>query len=199
MNILYLDWPCFGYIDILFTFEHTLKHNVTRFFHEDYQQRESNSFMDAFDKVYETKHFDFCFSYNFYPALAECCHRHNLKYISIVYDSPFVMLYYYTITYPTNYVFIFDSQLYLELKKGGIDTVYYTVLPVNSTVIDVMLKKPYDKERTLCDISFVGTLYNEENSHNFFDRLYQKLDSYTKGYLDAIMEAQLNVSGYYFI
>lgn len=32
MNILYLDWPCFGYIDILFTFEHTLKHNVTRFF-----------------------------------------------------------------------------------------------------------------------------------------------------------------------
>ena len=64
MNILYLDWPCFGYIDILFTFEHTLKHNVTRFFHEDYQQRESNSFMDAFDKVYETKHFDFCFSYN---------------------------------------------------------------------------------------------------------------------------------------
>ena len=199
MNILYLDWPCFGYIDILFTFEHTLKHNVTRFFHEDYQQRESNSFMDAFDKVYETKHFDFCFSYNFYPALAECCHRHNLKYISIVYDSPFVMLYSYTITYPTNYVFIFDSQLYLELKKGGIDTVYYTVLPVNSTVIDVMLKKPYDKERTLCDISFVGTLYNEENSHNFFDRLYQKLDSYTKGYLDAIMEAQLNVSGYYFI
>lgn len=199
MNILYLDWPCFGYIDILFTFEHTLKHNVTRFFHEDYQQRESKAFMDAFDKVYETKHFDFCFSYNFYPALAECCHRHNLKYISIVYDSPFVMLYSYTITYPTNYVFIFDSQLYLELKKGGIDTVYYTVLPVNSTVIDVMLKKPYDKERTLCDISFVGTLYNEENSHNFFDRLYQKLDGYTKGYLDAIMEAQLKVSGYYFI
>ena len=35
MNILYLDWPCFGYIDILFTFEHTLKHNVTRFFHEE--------------------------------------------------------------------------------------------------------------------------------------------------------------------
>jgi len=52
MNILYLDWPCFGYIDILFTFEHTLKHNVTRFFHEDYQQRESKAFMDAVDKVY---------------------------------------------------------------------------------------------------------------------------------------------------
>lgn len=32
MNILYLDWPCFGYIDILFTFEHTFKHHVTRFF-----------------------------------------------------------------------------------------------------------------------------------------------------------------------
>ena len=199
MNILYLDWPCFGYIDILFTFEHTFKHHVTRFFHKDYQERESKNFMDAFDATYETQHFDFCFSYNFYPVLAECCHRHNLKYISIVYDSPFVMLYSYTITYPTNYVFIFDSQLYQELKNGGIDTVYYTVLPVNSTVIVIMLKKPYNKERTLCDVSFVGTLYNEDDTHNFFDRLYRNLDSYTKGYLDAIMEAQLKISGYYFI
>ena len=199
MNILYLDWPCFGHIDITFTFEHVMKHHVTRFFHEDYQERESDAFMQEFDKTCENTTFDFCFSYNFYPLVAECCHRHNLKYISIVYDSPFVKLYSYTITYPTNYVFIFDRQLYNEFKTGGIDTVYYTVLPVNSTVIDVMLRKPYDKERTLCDVSFVGTLYNEENNHNFFDRLYTKLDDYTKGYLDAIMEAQLKVSGYNFI
>ena len=112
MNILYLDWPCFGHIDITFTFEHIMKHHLTRFFHEDYQERESDSFVQEFDKTCENTNFDFCFSYNFFPLVAECCHRHNLKYISMVYDSPFVKLYSYTITYPTNYVFIFDRQLY---------------------------------------------------------------------------------------
>lgn len=199
MNILYLDWPCFGYIDITFTFEHIMKHHVTRFFHEEYQERESKNFTSAFEEIYEENTFDFCFSYNFFPILAECCYKHHLKYISIVYDSPFVMLYSYKITYPTNYVFIFDKQLYHELKSGGIDTVYYTVLPVNSTVIDVMLQKPYNYNRTSCDVSFIGALYNEENNHNFFDRLYSKLDPYTQGYLDAIMEAQLKISGYNFI
>lgn len=197
MNILYLDWPCFGHIDIVFTFEHIMKHTVTKFFHDDYVERESESFLTEFDKLFEENNFDFCFSFNFFPILAEGCFRHNLKYISFVYDSPFMKLYSYKILHPTNYVFIFDYQLYTELKNGGIPTVYYSVLPVNSTVIDVMLRKPYDRERTICDVSFVGSLYNEE--HCFFDRLYEKINDYSKGYLDAIMEAQLKVSGYHFI
>lgn len=197
MNILYLDWPCFGHIDIVFTFEHIMGHKVTNFFHDDYIERESEAFLAELDKVCEENQFDFCFSYNFFPILAEGCFRHNLKYISFVYDSPFMKLYSYKILHPTNYVFLFDYQLYLELKNGGIPTVYYSVLPVNSTVIDVMLKKPYDKERTTCDVSFVGALYNED--YCFFDRLYGKMSDYYKGYLDAIMEAQLKVSGYNFI
>lgn len=197
MNILYLDWPCFGHIDIVFTFEHIMHYQVTKFFHKDYIERESDDFLCAFDLALENQQFDFCFSYNFYPLVAEGCHKHNLKYIALVYDSPQVKLYSYKITYPTNYVFLFDYQLYLELKKGGITTVYYSVLPVNSTVIETMLKKPYDKTRTVCDVSFVGALYNED--HNMFDRMYPRLDDYTKGYLDAIMQSQLKVSGYNFI
>lgn len=198
MNILYLDWPCFGHVDITFTFEHVLKHKLVRFFHKDYQERESADFVQAFENTLAAAdNFDLCFSYNFYPLLAECCYKHDLKYVSIVYDSPFVKLYSYTISYPTNYVFLFDSALYNELKNGGIDTVYYTVLPVNSTVIDTMKKKPYDVDRTTCEVSFVGALYNED--HNLFDRMYPKLPKYYQGYLDGIMDAQLKISGYNFI
>lgn len=197
MNILYLDWPCFGHVDIVFTFEYILKHRVVKFIHDDYVERESADFQRKFDEVCEEQNFDFCFSYNFFPVLATACHRHNLKYISVVYDSPFIKLYSYMITYPTNYVFIFDYQLYQELRNGGIPTVYYTVLPVNSTVIETMLTKEYDVARTTADISFVGSLYNEE--HTLFDRLYPKVSDYCKGYLDAIMRAQLKVSGYNFI
>lgn len=58
------------------------------------------------------------------------------------------------------------------------------------------MTKNYDKDRLSAEVSFVGSLYNE--SHTFFDRL-TNLNDYTKGYLDAIMEAQLKIQGYHFI
>lgn len=56
---------------------------------------------------------------------------------------------------------------------------------------------PADKNKILSsDVSFVGSLYNEK--HNFLDRMTD-LDDYTKGYIDAIIEAQIKISGYFFI
>ena len=42
----------------------------------------------------------------------------------------------------------------------------------------------------------MGSLYTEE--HNFFDRM-TTLSDYTKGYLDAVMAAQMKIQGYNFI
>lgn len=198
-KILYLDWPCFGHIDACFTFEYEMHYEVVKFSHEDYLERKSDAFMSAFDEMWRANggSFEFCFSFNYYPLMAECCHRVGLKYISLIYDSPFVKLYSTTILYPTNYVFLFDGELYRKFKNDGIDTVYYAVLPVNSTVIDTMLKKKYDKYRTQCQVSFVGALYNEQ--HNIFDRMYAGLEDYFKGYLDGVIRSQLQVSGYNFI
>jgi len=195
MNVLFLDWPCFGKIDVVFTLEQA-GHKITNFFHEDYQLRISTKFNEYFDDVMLNSQFDFCFSFNFYPVVSENCKRHNLKYVSIVYDSPYVPLYSYTVIYPTNYIFIFDSNEYLKLKRMGISTVYYSTLPVNSTIIDHLKTKPFDKEKLTCDVSFVGALYNEQ--HNFFDRLVG-INDYTRGYLDAIIEAQLKIYGYNFV
>ena len=197
MNVLYLDWPCFKGSDLCYSLEHDFGFQIVRFSHPDYTERVSDDFLTAFDNCCEASHIDFCISYNFYPLLAEAAHRHKLKYISLVYDCPFVKLYSYRITYPTNYVFLFDYTLYQKLKNGGIPTVYYSILPVNAQMIQVLLDEPYEKERLSCDISFVGSLYNEE--HNMFDRMYEKLDDYTKGYLDSIMQAQLQIQGYNFI
>ena len=197
MNVLYLDWPCFGQIDAVFTLEHELHCKVIKFFHDGYKDRVNADFSKAFDETVEGKQLDFCFSFNFYPILAEDCHRHNLKYISLLYDNPMVALYSYRISYPTNYVFLFDSVIYHHFHDGGLPNVYYTVLPVNSTVIDTMLKKPYDQKRTTADISFVGALYNED--HNFYDRLYEKIDDFTRGFLDGLLQSQMQVSGYNFL
>lgn len=196
-NVLYLDWPCFKGEDLCRSLKHDFGFHVIPFSHPDYKERVSDSFLASFDEAIQAEAVDFCISYNFYPLLAEAAHLHNIKYISLVYDCPFVKLYSYRITYPTNYVFLFDHTLYQKLRAGGISTVYYSTLPVNAQTIQSLLEKPYHKERFSADVSFVGSLYNED--HNMFDRMYEKLDDYTKGFLDSIMQCQLQIQGYNFI
>lgn len=195
MNILFLDWPCFGRTDFLNFFSE--RHDsVTLFSHADYELRKSDSFLAALYSVLENQQFDFCFSYNFFPLMATACYKCNIKYISFVYDSPQVKLYSYTVTYPTNYIFLFDSSLVTQFQKEGVSTFYYMPLPVNADRIHSLLQKPYDSARLSADVSFVGSLYNE--NHNLYDSL-QGISSYTKGYLDAIMQAQSHVYGYNFL
>ena len=195
MNILFLDWPCFGRTDFLNFFSE--RHDsVTLFSPADYELRKSDSFLAALYSVLENQQFDFCFSYNFFPLMATACHKCNIKYISFVYDSPQVKLYSYTVTYPTNYIFLFDSSLVTQFQKEGLSRFYYMPLPVNADRIHSLLQKPYDSARLSADVSFVGSLYNE--NHNLYDSL-QGISSYTKGYLDAIMQAQSHVYGYNFL
>ena len=195
MNILFLDWPCFGRIDFLNFFSE--RHDsVTLFSHADYELRKSDSFLAALYSVLENQQFDFCFSYNFFPLMATACYKCNIKYVSFVYDSPQVKLYSYTVTYPTNYIFLFDSSLVTQFQKEGLSRFYYMPLPVNANRIHSLLQKPYDSARLSADVSFVGSLYNE--NHNLYDSL-QGISSYTKGYLDAIMQAQSHVYGYNFL
>ena len=195
MNILFLEWACFGKVDVVFTLEQQ-GHHLFFFEHPDYLRRISHDFETAFDSYVEEHQIDLCFSFNFYPVLSSASKKHNLKYISIVYDSPFVMLYSYTIINDNNYVFLFDRQEYTKLRNMGISTVYYMPLPVNATIIDHLLNKEYDHEKLSAEVSFVGALYHED--HDFFAKL-NGISDYTKGFLDGLMNAQLKISGYNFI
>lgn len=195
MNIIFLDWPCFCKEDTIQTLT-AIGHSVRLFFHPDYGARRSTAFDTAFDVFCNDGNFDMVFSYNFYPLVAEGCKRNGLEYISIVYDAPHVSLYSYTIVYTCNHVFLFDYAQYQELSNMGISTVHYFPLAGNTNRISQLLAKPHAAERYLSDISFVGSLYNED--HTIFDRM-TGLSDYAKGYLDAIMEAQLKVYGCYFI
>ena len=195
MNILFLDWGCFGKVDVVFTLEQQ-GHRLFFFEHPDYQQRISHDFETAFNVFVEENKIDLCFSFNYYAILSSAAQKHHLKYVSIVYDSPFVMLYSYTLINKTNYIFLFDRQEYTKLLNMGISTVYYMPLPVNATIIEHLLTKAYDREKLSAEVSFVGALYHED--HDFFARL-NGISDYTKGFLDGIMNAQLKVSGYNFI
>ena len=195
-KILYLDWPCFGKEDILETFS-LFGYDVIPFFHESYTERVNPDFDKAFDTITEEHDFYFCFSFNYYPLVSEGCKRCNIPYISIIYDSPYVAVYSYTIINPNNYVFIFDSDLYFRLHDEGIQTVYYLPLSVNAGRMKRIFKaSPIQQKEYQHEVSFIGSLYYED--HNFFERLTGVSD-YTRGYLDAIMKAQQKVYGFNFI
>ena len=119
MKILFLDSPAFAKKDMLEAF-HNCEIETDLFMHEDYNVRKSAAYDAAFDAAVEGTSYDFVFSFNYYPILAVCAHRHNLRYVSYVYDSPLVALYSFTITYPTNYIFLFDYPIYEELKQGAL-------------------------------------------------------------------------------
>jgi len=193
MKILIFEWKNFGIEDVceaLSKLGHTYKRITTELIYE----RVSAEFDKLFEEAVSAK-YDCVFTFNYDPVVSNNCKKYNLPYISFIYDSPLVTLYSYTIINPCNYVFIFDKAQYIEFKNSGINTVYYCPLAVNVSRLERQLSAARTRNFN-ADISFVGSMYNEK--HNLFDRL-DNLPDFVKGYLDAIMAAQLKVYGYYFI
>lgn len=189
MRILFLDWNCFNGKAT----QEAMKeqgHVVLPFFHEKYNELESDDFKAKFDEFADANNPDIAFSYNYYPLLAECCHDRNLPYVSVVYDNPAVYLYSFTLMYPTNHVYIFDSKWVKEFNAGGLSNVHYINLPADTNRLPRLQKA--DK-RYACDISFVGALYNER--HNFYDRMKGNLSKWMEGFLEGLMDAQSCVYG----
>lgn len=195
MKLLFLDSPSFGKADMAEAFA-KLGYTIEYFYDDSVEERATDEFDRLFEPLLEKHQPEFVFSFNFFPTISRCCNKFNVKYISYVYDSPQSKLYSYTIAYPCNSVFIFDKAIYLDLKNGGINTVYYLPMAANVNRLDKIQVPQAVLQKVSSDVSFVGSLYNEK--HNLFDRM-QGLDDYTTGYLNAIMEAQMKVQGYYMI
>ena len=101
------------------------------------------------------------------------------------------MLYSYTAINPCNTIYVFDRELCREFNDAGIKTVRYLPMAANTERLDAL-----GFPAPVYDVSFVGSLYTE--SHNFFDRM-ENLSPYAKGYLEGLMQAQMNVQGCNFI
>lgn len=195
MKMLFLDSPSFGKLDLIEAFEQK-EYEIQLFNHDNLHDYRNKDFDDFFDGLVCGNDYSFVFSLNYYPSISNGCNRNHLKYIAFVYDNPLVSLYSYTLINPCNYIFLFDKASYLDFAKEGIETVYYLPLCANTKRLSSM-QLPADKRCILTsDVSFVGALYNED--HNFLDRMTD-LDAYTKGYIDAIMNSQMKVNGYFFI
>ncbi len=198
MKVLIYEWNSFGVEDVCDALT-AMNHTYRVVSDEDLPSRVSKEFDERFETEISHDNYDCVFTFNYSPVLSNDCKKHDIPYIAFVYDSPQAMLYSYTVINPCNYVFIFDKKQYLELKNAGINTVYYAPLAANTARLQKQIEdagKSNMSDFFKCDVSFVGSMYNEK--HNLFDRL-KGLSPYVSGYLDGIMKAQLSVYGCFFL
>lgn len=189
MKILFIEWASFGNADIKDAFMKE-GHSVVCFPFSNKDTRQDTEIEAALmEKLHETVP-DTVFSFNYFPLVSNVCKKEGLPYLSWIYDSPYVMLYSYTTVNPCNHIHVFDKALCREFQTAGIKTVHYLPMAANTDRLDRL------SAATAYDVSFVGSLYTE--SHNFFDRM-KTLSDYARGYLEGLMNAQMQIQGYNFI
>lgn len=204
-------WKAYNYWDIEETFL-LLGHQV-----DNIEQKLGSYDIDAaFEKVLkerlETTSYDMVFTVNYFAVISNICQELGIKYVSWTCDNPLISMYHESVFNSCNYIFTFDKTNYLEFKGMGVEHIWYLPLAVDTKRLDALLdgdgvasltgqaqEWSGDFVETGCqseriyvgDVAFVGSLY-ERNS---YDKLKSRLSPYLRGYFDAVMEAQLNISG----
>ena len=130
MRILFLDCPCFKKIDAQFSLEQ-VGHDFFHFFIKAIKNTQVLSLIPTLRHL---------LGISTMTIVSTNCQKLGIKYI-----------YSYTLMNPCNYVFIFDKQEYLKFKNSGINTVYYTTLSVNSTIIGRLMTRPFKREHLSAD------------------------------------------------
>ena len=196
-KIFFMNWKSFGNEDILDAFAHAGDLDVVRYPFQNTDKRDDPDFEERFSKDLEKESPDFVFSFNYYPLISKVCQKCSMKYVSWVYDNPHIALYSYTLINSCNYVFLFDYQMYTFFAAQGIKTVYYLPLAASVRRLDRILPGESEQKKYGAKVSFVGAMYTE--AHTFYDRMEPGLDDYTKGYLQGLMHAQMQIDGMNFV
>ncbi|MGN0348699.1 MAG: DUF3880 domain-containing protein [Roseburia sp.] len=190
MYILLYRWRAYNYRDIEETFKR-LGHRVDNLEQELGSYDVSPEFEWVLEQKIRENCYDWVFTVNYFAIISNVCQRLGVKYVSWTCDNPLISMYHESVYNSCNYIFTFDRTNYLEFSQMGVQNIWHLPLAVDTERIDAVLSQSTDTGIYQGDVSFVGSLY-ERNS---YDKLKNKLSDYLRGYFDAVMEAQLNISG----
>ena len=91
MKILLIEWASFGNEDIkeAFTAE---GHTFSCFPFSNRDGRKDTEIAKELSSVLRRDTPDVVYSFNYFPVISQVCKTQDIKYISWIYDSPYVML-----------------------------------------------------------------------------------------------------------
>lgn len=138
---------------------------------------------------------DFVFSYDYFPIISMICELNKIPYISWMLDCPLKTTYSKTITNECNYLFNFDRLFNERLISMGAKHCFHMPLGGYEFFDNSNIPVRNPSGEYACDISFVGSLYND-----YKNRFRQaEFDEYTRGFLDGLINSQTKIYGYNFI
>ena len=152
------------------------------------------AYMDALSEhLLANRDSDLVMSVNYIPVVAMVCKAHKIPYISWVVDCPCLTLYSSTVSYPTNFIFLFDRQQYAKFEAENPGHIFHLPLAFDPAVARDLSLSDADRKKYGCDISFVGALYRKRCQ---YDEVAGKLPDYIRGYVEGLIASQKNVFGY---
>lgn len=197
MKVVFLEWKSLGNHDLIQAYKE-LGHEVViyEFPRERIDNRNDLLFEEAFAGYLKRQNPDYVFSFNYFPIVAKVCHSiGDMPYVSWVYDSPYAMIYSFTVIFPCNHIYVFDKDEALFFARNRIPTVHYLPMAANvKRLKELTAKNVSGKIKHIlpkAPVSFVGGMYTEKEL--FYDKMI--LDSETHQALENIMELQMQVWG----
>ncbi len=196
MNILFYRYNSICEPDVIAVMKR-LGHTVTEIT-EEMRNKElgARGQMNLVSAALKKQESQMVFSINFFPVVSEVCNIFHIPYVCWIVDSPVMELYSHSLRNGWNRIFLFDYALYEEFRPENPKGIFYLPLGADYARLDPLLENitKKDKEKYAAEVSFIGSLYTEKCPYN---RL--KEESWMKGYLDGVIQAQLKVYGYNFL
>lgn len=148
----------------------------------------------AVSELIKKHSFLFVFTINFFPAVSDICQIYQMPYVCWTVDCPVMELFSPALANDCNRIFMFDKAQYEYFRHINPERIFHLPLATNVSRWDQVISQASsrDLDRFTSDISFIGSLYEEKDP---YDKI-QGLSEYTKGYVEGMIEAQLQVYGY---
>ncbi len=196
MNILFYRYNSICEPDVIAVMKR-LGHTVTEIT-EEMRNKElgARGQMNLVSAALKKQESQMVFSINFFPVVSEVCNIFHIPYVCWIVDSPVMELYSHSLRNGWNRIFLFDYALYEEFRPENPKGIFYLPLGADYARLDPLLENitKKDKEKYAAEVSFIGSLYTEKCPYN-----HLKEESWMKGYLDGVIQAQLKVYGYNFL
>ena len=193
MKILFYDMGSYTYQDFLYYLEKAGHRCKTVYYHFP-DKFEDEFFIYRFSQYLMEDSYDAVVSVNFFPLVAQLCHKYQIKYLSWCYDSPLEERLKEYFSYETNYIFLFDRIEVEQYRTEGYTQVFHLPLAVNTHRLNALAYTPAQIAAYRADVSFVGHLYDSP-----LEALLYPADEYCRGFVEGLIQAQLRIYGYNFL
>ncbi len=203
MKILYMDWDHIGKKDLLDCMEGLGYNTVLFSLQEEARRLQINDeWIQNIKKAIEEDNTEKIFSIGYFPTVSEAAKEKGCQYISWIYDSLDLNVYAENITNDNNRICIFDYALFEELSGQDIHTVYHVPFAVNTERCGRIKLTEDEQKKYGAQVSYVDC-FNGKNGSSIgkiphFGQLMFELgekDEYTEGYLEGLLEAQMQLYG----